>query len=623
MKKGNLVLYKNQPALIAAVVADKFEIILKDSTKKVREKDIVALHSGECRSLQAALDAVVPQADLKEAAEFFEGDTPSFFELAELVWGEYPAEHAWTIWQTLCTSPYFICSSPAEPIEIRSEQEIDRLTKKQTEKEHAETLRQQFIAALRICMQGAPFPENTDAYTPFFQEIEALALGSSSTSKLLKDAKMEQTPEHAHTILLKTAFWPIEKNPYPARFGHSLHSSKADIPAPLLPQTPLDITEMSAYAIDNPGSTDPDDAVSFDGTFLWVHIANPADTIQADTQSDADACARGATLYTPEGAARMLGEKAVDYFALGIKPISYALSFKLLLGEDGEIKEVSIHRTKLSVTRMTYEQAEAQKDSPALAPLFAIAEKNRLRRENAGAISIDFPEVFITLCEENGKKRVKLTPTRHTKAADMIKEMMLLAGEGAARFAFQHSIPFQFISQEAPELPNALPTGLAGEYRKRRAMRPRSVGTIPSMHAALGLAMYGQVTSPLRRYGDLVSHRQLLNYLDGKPLICASDLILKIAAGEAAGRACVAAERSSRQHWTLVYLLQNPDWQGIAVVLDSVGKKAHVFIPSLAYESDMTLDHEAQFNEELTVKVRRIRLAYLQAIFEQVSNNSV
>ena len=618
MKKGNLVLYKNQPALITDVQGDKFEITLESGTKKVREKDIVLLYGGECRSIKAALDAAVPAADFAEAADFFEGETPSFAELAELLWGTYTAEQSWKLWQALGASPYFICTSPVEPIGIRTQAEIERLNQKEAEKAQAEKLRQDFIVALRSCMQGKPFTESKEVYTPFFQELEALALGSSSASKILKDAKFEQTPEQAHDILLKTGFWPIEKNPYPARFGHSLHSSKADIPEPVLPKASLDLTAVPAYAIDNPGSTDPDDAISFDGTYLWIHIANPADTIQADTQSDTDACARGATLYTPEGAARMLGEKAVDYFALGLKSISWALSFKLLLGADGAIEEVGIHRTKLSVIRMTYEEADAQKDSPALAPLFAIAEKNRVRRENAGAVSIDFPEVFITLTEQDGTKRAQVQPVVHTEAAAMIKEMMLLAGEAAARFAFQHSIPFQYISQEAPELPNKLPSGLAGEYRKRRAMRPRSVGTIPSMHAALGLAMYGQVTSPLRRYGDLVSHRQLLNYIDGKPLTSAADLILKIAAGDVAGRACVSAERASRQHWTLVYLLQNPDWRGTAVVLEAMGKKAHIFIPSLGYEGDMTLDAESELNQELTVKARRIRLAYLQASFEQV-----
>ena len=616
MKKGNLVLYKSQPALVTGMQADKLEITLESGTKKVREKDVVPLHSGECKTLQGALDFIAPPADFSEAADFFAGEAPSFAELAELLWGAYTAEQSWGLWQALCASPYFICTTPAHPIGIRTHEEIERLNQKQAEKEQAGRLRQDFTAMLRACMQGKPFTADKSAYVPFFQELEALALGSSSVSKILKDAKIEQTPEQAHDLLLKTGFWPVEKNPYPARFGHSIHSSKADIPAPVPPEHPLDLQAVPAYAIDNAGSTDPDDAVSFDGSYLWIHIANPADTIQADTQGDTDACARGATLYVPEGASRMLGEKAVEYFALGLKPVSYALSFKLLLGSDGAIEEVSIHRTMLRVVRMTYEQADAQKDTPALAPLFAIAARNRIRREDAGAVSIDFPEVFITLDEADGKKRAHLNPVARTESAAMIKEMMLLAGEAAARFAFQHGIPFQYISQEAPELPNKLPPGLAGEYKKRRAMRPRSVGTIPSMHAALGLAMYGQVTSPLRRYGDLVSHWQLLNFIDGKPLTPAGDLILKIAAGDVAGRACVAAERASRQHWTLVYLLQNPDWRGTAVVLDTSGKKAHIFIPSLAYEGDMTADTEPFLNQELTVKVRRIRLAYLQASFE-------
>ena len=618
MKKGNLVLYKNQPALITDIQGDKFEITLESGTKKVRDKDIILLHQGECNSLKAVLEAEVPPANLNEAADFFEGETPLFAEVAELLWGDYSPDQAWKLWQTLCTSPYFSCTSPVQPIIIRTQAEIDQLNQKQAEKEQAEKMRQEFTALVRSCMQGKPFSEDKNRFTPFFQEIEALALGGTSAAKVLKDAKIEQSPEQAHDILLKTGFWPIEKNPYPARFGHSLHSSKADIPAPVLPVEPLDLTAVPAYAIDNSDSTDPDDAVSFDGEHLWIHIANPADTIQADTQSDTDACARGATLYTPEGPARMLGENAIDYFALGLKPVSYALSFKLALTVDGDIRDVSIHRTKLTVIRMTYQEADVQKDSPALAPLFAIAAQNRLRREQAGAVSIDFPEIFITLEEQNGEKRVLLNPAIRTEAAAMIKEMMLLAGEAAARFAFQHSIPFQYISQEAPDLPNKLPSGLAGEYKKRRAMRPRSVGTIPSMHAALGLAMYGQVTSPLRRYGDLVSHRQLLNFIDGKPLIAASDLILKIAAGDEAGRACVQAERASRQHWTLVYLLQNPDWQGTAIILDTMGKKARIFIPSLAYECDMTLESEAELNQELMVKVRRIRLAYLQVTFEPV-----
>jgi len=49
-----------------------------------------------------------------------------------------------------------------------------------------------------------------------------------------------------------------------------------------------------------------------------------------------------------------------------------------------------------------------------------------------------------------------------------------------------------------------------------------------------------------------------------------------------------------------------------------MGKKAHIFIPSIGYEGDINLNAEAELNQEFTVKVRRIRLPYLQAVFEQV-----
>ena len=44
MKKGNLVLYKNQPALITDIQGDKFEIAIAGGVKKVRAKDMVLLH---------------------------------------------------------------------------------------------------------------------------------------------------------------------------------------------------------------------------------------------------------------------------------------------------------------------------------------------------------------------------------------------------------------------------------------------------------------------------------------------------------------------------------------------------------------------------------------------------
>ena len=83
--------------------------------------------------------------------------------------------------------------------------------------------------------------------------------------------------------------------------------------------------------------TDPDDAVAFDGKYLWVHIADPASAILPESPIDKAARARGATLYIPEGAARMLAEDSLEDYALGLTQKSRALSFRLLLNDDGTI----------------------------------------------------------------------------------------------------------------------------------------------------------------------------------------------------------------------------------------------------------------------------------------------
>ncbi len=619
MNIGSIVLYKNRPSVIVSKIGEKFEIETETGIKKVREKDFTVLSASNTQNLNTVLNAVCNKPDFDGVTDFFEEGLASFEELTELFWSDLKPEQIWAAWQIITSSPLFSAESPDKPIRIRSKEEIEKEFQKQTEKENEEKERTDFINALSACIKNNS-PQNFDIkkYAPFLQEIEALALDKTDKSKILRDIHIKETPEAAHKILLTTEYWKNEKNPYPIRLKHPVNSSKTELPPLNRNHKYLDLTGLTAYAIDNEDSTDPDDAVCFDGKYLWIHIANPADTITPDSESDKDARKRGATLYLPEGISRMLGETAVENFALGLTPESYALSFKLKLDNNAEIIESEILRTKINVKCMTYEEADGKKEEADLKPLFEIAEQNRKKRENNGAVSIDMPEVTITAKETDGIQKVFIEQYIHTESSLMIKEMMLLAGEASARFAFKNNIPFQYISQEAPEIPKKLPDGLAGEYRKRKAMHPRTVGTIPSMHAALGIAMYSQVTSPLRRYGDLAAHQQLLKFIDKEPLMKTDDLLMRISAGDISGRNCSSIERVSRQHWTLVYLLQNPDWQGEAVILDSIKLKAHICIPSIAFETDMFLKKELSINEKITVRAENIDLPNLTVRFMQI-----
>jgi exoribonuclease-2 len=402
--------------------------------------------------------------------------------------------------------------------------------------------------------------------------------------------------------------------------------------------------------VDNAYSNDPDDALSVEGDTLYVHVADPAAGILPGSAAEQEARARGVTLYLPEGASRMIAEEALPIYALGLEPVSPALTFKMVLAEDGAIAETRVFPSLVRVRRLTYAeadaaaQAEAGPEVPALSPadaagaidagrnpgepdcradmaaLFRIAERNLKRRLAAGAVSIELPEVHIAVAEG----RITITPDLPSRSAAMVRECMLLAGEGAARWASRgpggRRLPFSYVCQETGDIPAALPPGLAGAYQLRRCMRPRNLSVRPGSHWGLGLNEYTQVTSPLRRYTDLLAHQQIRaalktgSYRDRAPL--EEDALLPVlAAGEAAALAAVQAERASRAHWTAVYLSDKKDslWEGVLV--DRKGNRGVFMIPDLGLEIQLALRGDPRLNDPLPLALSSVRIPEGEAVF--------
>jgi exoribonuclease-2 len=137
----------------------------------------------------------------------------------------------------------------------------------------------------------------------------------------------------------------------------------------------------------------------------------------------------------------MLADESLALFALGLSSVSRALSFGFRLSESGSVAEVEIARSLVRVTRLTYAEATVRREESALAPLFAIAERNVARRRAAGAVFIDLPETHLAANPQTGEVTIEAVPDE--SAAAMVREFMLLAGEAAARFAFKNGIPFR------------------------------------------------------------------------------------------------------------------------------------------------------------------------------------
>lgn len=635
IRKNSIVLYKNQIALVNDIEGDKFiiqfcsfplteENISKFGSKnficqeqKVRDKDIVLLSTSESPakySFEELIKYNDDQIDTKicEAWELLNSDNCSdieFSELAELVDSDFNDKKAWFIFNSLVKSLQFMLIDDKASLKFKltTADEIEVLKKKKNEKEHEKEERQNFLMRLK---QKQLLPEDSI----FMGDVEAFALGKTDKSKTLADAGFSQDVEKAHKLLIDTGIWDYTRNPYPFRWGLSVQSAKEGLKSP--PEEERLIVPGVAYAIDNKWSKDPDDAIAFDGTYLWVHIADPASTVMPESSIDKAARDRGATLYIPEGASRMLAEESLSDYALGLKRESLALSFRLLLEDNCSIKECKVFKTKVNVECITYEDADQKKDSPELKPLFEIARKNIIRRNSQGAVNINLPEVHITVDPDT--KKVSICKITEYESADVVREMMLLAGEGAAHFAFENNIAFPYVSQEAPDIPQTLPPGLAGEFKTVKSMHRRSVGVTPAAHAGIGIGMYSQVTSPLRRYSDLIAHQQLRAFLDGRELIDKNTMLERISAGDEAAIACKKVERKSNMHWTLVYLLQNPDWTGEAVFVEQKGNLCVFMIPSLAQQTTLVPSKPLNLNDTITVKASNIDISSQNVVFSEV-----
>lgn len=631
IQKNTLVLYKKSCAIVTDFDGEKIVIRFQASdkksfqTQKVREKDIVLLSKTPASSLEVALewkDEKIADS-IKEAAELLESDEEtknspiSFFDLCDIIKPDAKADEAWFLYDSLIKSLEFslesissagVSSDDQRPIFVlRNQDEMDAIKQKQYEKEHEAELHDAFMARLKKLKIDLP----NDA--KYMAEIENVALGKTEKSKIMAELNISQTPEKAHKLLLQTHFWDITRNPYPTRFNLSMNSAHLEL-GEMPKEERLEVSGTS-FAIDAEWSPDPDDAVQFDGKYFWVHIADPASFVMPDSPIDKMASNRGSTLYIPEGAFRMLSETCLSDYALGLKEKSFALSFRLLLNEDASIVECKVFKTIINVKRLTYKEATEKKESPELKPLFEMARKNTARRKKAGANEINMGEVHINIEKET--KKVEIFPIEHFEADDMVKEMMLLAGEGAAHFAYENKIPFPYISQESPLIPEKLADGLAGQFQLLKCMKKRNVGVTPAMHCSLGLAFYSQVTSPLRRYADLIAHEQLRAFLDGRRLIDKDAMMMKISAGDVATVACKKASRLSETHWKLIYLLQNPDWMGEAICIENRGPETVLFVPTLAMQT-IIKGQKLKLNEKITVKASNIDIPTQKVDFVRV-----
>ncbi len=596
---GSLVLYKHRPARIRQV-GDKLELETESGdTLWVRPKDMLLLHPGPMKSLG---ELQAQSGEVQAAWEILAGSQTTLAELAELVYERYTPATAWASWQLVADGLYFR-GAPDCVIACSAKEVAQAQAARQAAAAEAQVW-QSFLEHARAGQLAA-------GEERLLRDVEELALGHSAKSRVMRALNRDETPENAHALLLELGYWDESINPYPRRFD--LVSAPPAVAVPDLPsEERVDLTHLPAFAIDDEGTETPDDAVSLQDGYLWVHVADVASLINPGTELDLEARARASSLYMPEEIVPMLPRGAVERLGLGLQEISPALSFRLEVGPTGQIGGLQVVPSWVRVTRLTYEQVEAQLEQEPFKSLYAQGQAHLAQRRANGAIGIELPEVKVRV--KDGQVILQLV--QPLKSRSLVEEAMIMTGEAAARLAGQQNIPLPFATQEPPNERIDLGVDkLSDMYALRRALKRSQYRNVPAPHAGLGLVAYVQVTSPLRRYLDLVAHQQLRAHLRGSGLLDMPQILERIGAAESVLGSVRQVEVLSSRHWTLVYLLRHPHWRGQGILVDKRGQTGKVLIPELGLDVPVHLPADLPLDSGLPLALRGVNLAQLEAHF--------
>ena len=318
---------------------------------------------------------------------------------------------------------------------------------------------------------------------------------------------------------------PLMREQAPVVFSPRVLARCQEIdPLAVLDQDRRDLSDLYTFTIDGLYTTDFDDALSYEilpqgGCRLGVHITDAAALLLPEGPLDLEARARATTLYLPDDRVPMLppslSEDALSLKAGMPRP---AISWLVDLDDQGRVIDYELCRSLVQVDRrFTYEEADELLESePRLAGLLKTCDQLRQQRADQGAYFLPLPEVIVGVDEEFNVYVRRLD--RDGPSREMVAETAILANQLGARYLHEHEVPALYRTQAPPhqEIEQGDPGDLYLHFRQRRLLNRVEIVTAPGRHSSLGVEPYTHVTSPIRRYLDLVVQRQLGQALSGR-----------------------------------------------------------------------------------------------------------
>ncbi len=357
-----------------------------------------------------------------------------------------------------------------------------------------------------------------------------------------------------------------------------------------------DLTALPLMTIDGQSTLDFDDAISIervgDHYRLGIHIVDVGHYVHKGDVVDQEALSRGSSIYMPDQKISMLPtELSEGLCSLKAGELRPAISTMVNLSHSLEIIDYEILPSLINIKhQLTYYDVNLAADqNQDVMILREIAQKFRQRRLDAGAVQISVPEINVWLADDGTISVNKIN--RESPGRMLVAELMILANWLSARYLADNDMPAIFRTQPAPR--ERLYRGDEGtlyqNWMQRRFLSRFVLSQHADKHSGLGLDAYVTATSPIRKYFDLVTQRQIRAAL-GLEQPYTSEEMDRLIQWLGVPMQNVSRIQSGRHRfWLLKYLEQCIGDKEEAIVLKKMRNNYQILLSNYMVECDLPI----------------------------------
>ncbi len=346
----------------------------------------------------------------------------------------------------------------------------------------------------------------------------------------LARAILEKTGNKSSRIifkaLVKTGYWDIHENldlkryetpiAFPETVIASANEKTERFSSLPIKEDRKDLTGLPLMTIDGQSTLDFDDALSIqyeNGHYIiGVHIADVGYFIKRGEPVDLEAAGRASSIYLPDLKIPMIPpDLAEGICSLKTGKNRPAISIMLRINSSGQIIDFDIIASIINVkNQLTYYDVNLLADeNKDIITLYDIAKKFQQQRLDQGAIQITLPEINIWI-DETGKLNLAKT-NRESPGRLLVAEFMIMTNWLMGKFLAKNGLSAIYRSQTEPRdrLYQNNNGTLFQNWMQRKLLSRFMLTPNPEPHSGLGLDVYVTASSPIRKYFDLVTQRQI------------------------------------------------------------------------------------------------------------------